>query len=230
MSAFKGRTAELLFNYIPGSGTQLQHYLGNLFKVEYLLKVFDKYMLEPLCRFGQGLDAEKQKHLFVFGFLVFLVEHLEKEPLYRFIHQNFIIHTSHLMPGNRSNRDLLSQCRYFAKLSRNKYPQILVQKTENGEIECSVQVGGVEISRVTSRSFRYARKKALKAAILELSAPMREETENDPDYVNRQQLREAAELAENERIKSEGQGESPRRNPEADRGKGSQITGKDERP
>lgn len=203
MYAFKGRTSELLFSYVPGSGTRLQHYLGNLFREEYLLKVYEKYMLEPLCRFGQGLDAEKQKHLFVYGFLGFLLKHLEKEQLDRFILLNFLEHTSHLMPGNRGNRDLLAQCRYFSKISRNKYPRLLFQKTEQGETECLVHIGGVEISRASSKSFRYARKKALKAAILLLSAAVREETENDPEYVSRQRLRESAAQEEKWRIRSE---------------------------
>ena len=41
MTVFKGQVAEILFKFFSGSGTQLQHILGNLFKNDYLVKQTD---------------------------------------------------------------------------------------------------------------------------------------------------------------------------------------------
>jgi hypothetical protein len=42
MYGFKGKVAELVFNFVTGSGKPLQHYLGNIFKDDILLKIFDR--------------------------------------------------------------------------------------------------------------------------------------------------------------------------------------------
>ncbi len=69
MYAFKGKVCELTEKYMPVGCTQLQHYLGNLFKEEDLHKIFHKYHLEDLSRSGVGYDVLRYKHLFVYGFL-----------------------------------------------------------------------------------------------------------------------------------------------------------------
>jgi len=114
MFGFKGRVAETLFNYLPGSGTQQQHYLGNIFKDETLLRIYKTYHLDELCRYGYTFEIEQQKHIVVYGFLGFVCQLLSPEKLNQFIVRNFLSETSHLMPTQFKNRDLQSQYNYFA--------------------------------------------------------------------------------------------------------------------
>ena len=79
MFGFKGKVAETLFRYMPGTGTQIQHFLGNLFKDEILLKIYDTYNLHEICRFGSSFDINKQKHIIVYGFLGFVSQWLSSE-------------------------------------------------------------------------------------------------------------------------------------------------------
>jgi dsRNA-specific ribonuclease len=117
MFGFKGKVAETLFNYMPGSGTQLQHYLGNIFKEDTLLKIYKTYHLDVLCRYGTTFDIEKQKHILVYGFLGFICQWLSPEKLNQFIVLNFLAETSHLMPTQFKNQDLQNQCNYFCRLT-----------------------------------------------------------------------------------------------------------------
>ena len=50
--AFKGYVAEIIYNFVPGTGTQIQHLLGNLFKNEHLHTLYDKLKLNELKRCG----------------------------------------------------------------------------------------------------------------------------------------------------------------------------------
>jgi dsRNA-specific ribonuclease len=194
MYGFKGKVAELVFNFVPGSGTQLQHYLGNIFKDDLLLKVFDRYRLRPLCRFGSSFDIQKQKHVMAYGFLGFIFSHLETAKLEQFIIQNFIEGSYHLLPGQNHNRDLLSQCNYFARLRFNKKPVLQIQKLDNGNFCASVLIGDEEISKAESVSYKYSRKKAMKQAVLILSAPLRVNLNDDPVHQTIEEELERAEV------------------------------------
>jgi dsRNA-specific ribonuclease len=79
MYAFKGLVAEIPYTWFPLEGTQLQHTLGNLFKPEILDWIFVYYDLDKLIRYGLEFDANKQRHIFVFGLLGYLYVHAPEE-------------------------------------------------------------------------------------------------------------------------------------------------------
>lgn len=203
MFGFKGKVAEALFNYMPGSGTQLQHYLGNLFKEEILLKIYKNHHLDELCRYGYTFDIEKQKHILVYGFLGFIGQWLSPEKLNQFIVRNFLAETSHLMPTQFKNRDLQSQCNYFCHLTYNENAMVTTQILDKLLFRSSVSAGKVIICETESKSYRYSRKKALKQALLILSAPERIKLDNDAEYLQREEERQQQEINEAQKLKNE---------------------------
>ncbi|MBV5312888.1 MAG: hypothetical protein JZU47_06305 [Prolixibacteraceae bacterium] len=203
MFGFKGKVAETLFNYLPGSGTQLQHYLGNLFKDETLLKIYKTHHLDELCRYGYTFDIEKQKHILVYGFLGFVCQWLSPEKLSQFIIRNFLSETSHLMPTQFKNRDLQSQCNYFCRLACRGNAIVTTKIINEFLFRSSVSAGNVLICEAESKSYRYSRKKALKHALLILSAPERVKLDYDIDYQQREEQRQLKEINEAQRLKNE---------------------------
>lgn len=203
MFGFKGKVAETLFNYMPGSGTQLQHYLGNLFKDETLFKIYKTYHLDELCRYGRTFDIDKQKHILVYGFLGFICQWLSPEKLNQFIVRNYLSETSHLMPTQFKNRDLQSQCSYFSRLRYNEGILVITQMIDELLFKSSVSAGKVVICEAESKSYRYSRKKALKQALLMLSAPERIKLDNDTEYLKREEQREQQLKDEAKRQKDE---------------------------
>ncbi len=67
----------------------------------------------------------------------------------------------------------------------------------------SVLAGNVIICEAESKSYRYSRKKALKQALLILSAPERIKLDNDADYQQREEERQQQEIDEAQRLKKE---------------------------
>ena len=56
---FKGKVATYLFTWVSGRGTQLQHFLGNLFKNSILDHFFDEYALCDIARAGENFEIQK---------------------------------------------------------------------------------------------------------------------------------------------------------------------------
>lgn len=54
MYAFRGQVAEILYRYVPGTGTRLQHILGNLFRQERLSRMYDEWRLRPVRAGGRA--------------------------------------------------------------------------------------------------------------------------------------------------------------------------------
>ncbi|HPS13090.1 MAG TPA: hypothetical protein PLB87_07425 [Prolixibacteraceae bacterium] len=205
MFGFKGKVADTLFNYMPGTGTQLQHYLGNLFKDEILLKIYDAYYLGELCRYGNDFNIAKQKHIVVYGFLGFVCKWLSPEKLDQFITRNFLAGTNHLMPTQFRNCDLQSQCNYFSRIRHQKNVSVTTQRIDEFLFRTAITAGNELIHEAESKSYRYSRKKALKQALLILSAPERVKLDNDAEYQQRETERLQKEISEALRLKKKKQ-------------------------
>jgi len=203
MYGFKGKASEILFNYIPATGTQLQHYLGNLFKNDYLLRIYNKYEFDDVIRYGNNFDNSTHKHIFVYGLLGFLTKYATTEFLQKFIVSNFLTNSEHLLPSEYHNRDMYAQCNLLALQTYNKPISIEVIKQENAIFQATVKTGTVVLSIAESASYKYVRKKAIKLALLKITEQLSNDLENNPEYVQRQKLKAKAEQAEKERINAE---------------------------
>ena len=91
--SFKGFVADILYEFTPGSGTELQHLLGNMFKNEHLNTMYDKLKLEALIRYGVEFDHRKHKHIFVYGLLGFIQQYSPVDVKRQFVSHNFIFLT-----------------------------------------------------------------------------------------------------------------------------------------
>jgi hypothetical protein len=203
MFGFRGKVAELLYDYQPLGGTQLQHYLGNIFKEELLNRIYAKFELGKIIRFGEGFDVQKHKHIFVYGLLGFLCKYASVEKLNRFIVNHFLIGTEHLIPGFAHNKDTFAQCNYFTMLLYQKAASIQTTKNSNNRYATTISVGNQIISTFTSRSFTYSRKKAIKDALLLLSGQLASEYVDNPIYQAALAERKQKEAEEVEKLKTE---------------------------
>jgi len=203
MYGFKGKVAELLFNYQPNGGTQLQHYLGNIFKDEILNRIFEKYQLSELIRFGSSFDAQKHKHIFVYGFLGFICKYASPEKLNQFIVDHFLIGTEHLIPGFDQNKDYWAQCNYFALLVYQSPIRQQTIKTADGKFTTLIFADKQELASSTSNSFRYSLKSAEKQALKKLSESLSKAYLNNPIVKQLETEREKAKADEKTKLREE---------------------------
>jgi hypothetical protein len=191
MYAFKGLVAQILYDWFPHEGTQLQHILGNLFKPEILERIFAYYDLNKLVRHGIELDVEKHRSVFVYGFLGFLFTHTPEEVKKDFIFTHFLLPNEHLFPSEQKSKDLEAQCHQLAKKLYEKPVNITVARVpENKHWQTTIAVNDTVLAREDSVSYQYAHKKALKKALIILAGKNQENALQSEDYVLRLQALE----------------------------------------
>ena len=205
MYGFKGKVAELLFNYQPNTGTQLQHFLGNIFKEEILDRIFEKYGLSALIRFGSGFDAQKHRHIFVYGFLGFICKYTSPDKLNQFIVNHFLIGNEHLIPGFDHNKDYLAQCNYFSLLIYQTPINQQTSKTADGKFTSTIFADKQELASATSKSYRYSQKSAEKQALKKLSELLSNAYHNNPIVKQLETEREKAKAMEQQQLIEERQ-------------------------
>lgn len=205
MYSFKGKVAELLFEYFPMDGTLLQHYLGNIFKEDILIKIFDKYKLKKYIRHDIDFDSEKYKHIFVYAFLGFIFKYEKPEKINKFIIDNFLIETAHLIPDNFKNNDTLAQCNYFTMLVFGENAKLKTFKNPDNTFTASVYAGNNILHEISGKSYKYSRKKVLKETLIILAEKLAKDHFENPVYQQflvQQQEQEIIEIEKN-KVKKE---------------------------
>ncbi|MEI6754683.1 MAG: hypothetical protein WCK78_16130 [Paludibacter sp.] len=167
--AFRGYVADILYTYTPGSGTQLQHLLGNLFKNEHLHSLYDKLKLNELIRCGTEFEHIKHKHIFVFGLLGFINQFSPDQVKKQFVSRNFILPNKHLFNHQVNNNDFQAQCNVLSRILFQEPVFIEIVRTENGLWQTTVLIKDSIIARETSVSHRYSKQKTLKKALKQLA-------------------------------------------------------------
>lgn len=160
---FKGEVANYLFEWISGTGTQIQHFLDNLFKNKILEKLFDTYELHLVIRVGDNFDIQSHKHIFVYAFLGFVLKHSTQKQLVQFISSEIITPNPHLFPS-AFQYDALSQLRYKTKQVLEERLSIET-KIENDFFVTCIKTETLVLAEATSKSKVYSRKKAVKEAL-----------------------------------------------------------------
>ncbi|MDR1594711.1 MAG: hypothetical protein LBS43_09580 [Prevotellaceae bacterium] len=190
MYAFKGLVAEALFMYLPATGTQLQHMLGNLFKNEHLERIFVEYDLHRFVRHGVDFDAGKHRHIFVYGLLGYLFAHASDKAKKEFIRRHFILPYAHILTPETKNRDMDAQCNVLSSMLYGCKIKLTMQKNETlwiTTIAAKERILAVD----SSVSYRYSRKKTLKKALIALSEAAQTADEQTADYALRRQTADA---------------------------------------
>lgn len=179
MYAFRGKVAEIMSKYIPLSGTQLQHYLGNVFSAKQLEKIYGRYHLSRLVRYGKSFPIEKKHHLFVYALLGFVYEFAEEKYLNRFIYRNFLSETEHLIPVKAVNNDIRSKFILLSKMYYNVFPEMTEMEDEGVFTYRIVVKGEILVEKQDTNSKRLQRK-CLKIALKQLSTKLEKEWRKDP--------------------------------------------------
>lgn len=196
MFVFRGMVAEVLFRYFPAEGTQLQHILGNLFRQERLERMYEEQRLEQYVRAGERFDISKHRHIFVyalFGYVSTLGEDLRQWFISRYILNK---ESSYLFHHRTQNRDLLAQADYLAQQTKGLRLTIETIQQDDGLYSAKALLSdGMVLVEATSKSYRYARTKAVKQAIDILAKPLREAMLQDEDYQARVRARKEEEKA-----------------------------------
>ncbi len=200
---FKGKVARVLFEFVQGKGTQLQHYLGNLFKTKYLNSLFSQYNLARLIRYGENFNVDAHKHIFTYAFLGFLSDQMETSQLNTFIYHHFIKNTAHLLPSEQANqKDYKSKVIFLCKLHYNSKPKLNVDK-ENDIYTFSLQMNKNDLVTAQSKSYKYAQKKIWKIALRQIAEKEEQKLFKDPEFVAREQEREKKQKAKAQRERAE---------------------------
>ena len=186
-SVFKGQVAQLLYTYFCGNGTQLQHILGNLFRNERLERLFDQWQLRALVRAEDGFDINTHKHIFVFAVFGHVSQLADEDQRNWFIFKYILNQESgYLFSHQPRNRNLLSQADQLARQIDGWRIHLEMALTEDGlHLASAVLSDGTLLCEATSKSWRYARTKAVKQALNLLAAPGRKALLSDPAYQER---------------------------------------------
>ncbi len=188
-TVFKAEVAKILFEYVAGTGMQLQQYWGNLFKPEKLLLVFEKYKLAETVRYSSTLDIATHKHIFTWGLLGFMHQFAEPDVLQHFIYKNFLENSEHLMPESKIYKNNYQyQTLFLCKLYYNAKPNIKIQAIGDKYV-AKIEISNKIIAEVASSSYKYARQKAWKTALRSIAEHQEQKLLQNPEFISKEQER-----------------------------------------
>ena len=191
MFVFKGQVGDVLFRYYTGDGTRLQHILGNLFRQERLVRLFDEWQLRQFVRAGEHFDVSSHKHIFVyalFGYVSTLDENTRNWFISKYMMGDDV---AHLLSHRKRNSDLLSQADEMVRHTDGRRLSIEMEVTDEGLHKAkAVLSDGSLLCEAVSKSWRYARTKVTKLALNILATPFRKEMLSNPEYQARVLARE----------------------------------------
>ena len=196
MFVFKGQVGDILFRYYTGDGTRLQHILGNLFRQERLIRLFDEWRLRQFVRAGEKFDITAHKHIFVyalFGYVSTLDENTRNWFISKYVLSDDV---AHLLSHKKRNRDLLAQADDMVRQADGRRLSIEMEVTDDGLNKAKAMLSdGTLLCEAVSKSWRYARTKVTKLALNLLATPFRKELLSNPDYQARVLAREEEKIA-----------------------------------
>lgn len=185
MFAFKGEVAATMNRFVPGTGMQLQHALGNIFRNENLTRIYDNFGLKNLIRYGNDFDAEKHTHIFVYAFLGFVFQHTPPEELSRFISRHIILPNYRLLDFSSKSKDLEAQCNVISRILFGNVVKVNTAKLSEKQFETRVSIDSYVISCEIAGGYRYSRTKSLKKALKSLLEDMFFVESQNPEFLLR---------------------------------------------
>lgn len=168
MFAFKGEVASTMSRFVPGTGMQLQHALGNIFKSENLIRIYETFGLESVIRYGNDFDVAKHTHIFVYAWLGFVFQHTPPEELSRFISRYIILPNYRLLDFTSKSKDLEAQCNVISRILFGNVVKVTTAKLSEKQFETRVSIDDYVISCETAGGYRYSHTKSLKKALKSL--------------------------------------------------------------
>lgn len=191
---FRGLLAEWMHTHIGGTGTELQHFLGNVFSQKRLEELYDTWRLHRFIIFGEKCDPNKQKHIFALSFIGCVMQHSPPNVTEEFMMDFFILPNNHLMPKTHIVRDDWQKLLFLCKQHGYKKPETTYELTDEKKHRFSVALWNGTVVSCESVSYRYAKKKTIKKALLYVVEKHEKKLLQNP--VHQQLKREALEKKE----------------------------------
>jgi hypothetical protein len=199
--AFRGEVAKYVFENIGGTGTQLQHYFGNISGKAHLEKLFTAWQLQRHC-YAPEKVLLAQKHIMVEGLCGYFYEKLSEEVLEKFIYKFFIQPNDNYLPNvhKQHNHWLLVKaiCVNLGDKPTKKYTALA-----DGHHHFAIMLNNELIASHQSISFEYAKKKAIKNALKHLAILQEKKLANDENFMQAQLIISAQKAAKDEAAKDE---------------------------
>lgn len=202
MFAFKGVVAHWIFNHVAGTGTQLQQYLGNIFKPTFLETFFDKHF-QKITRIDAKIDFNTQKHIFTYAFFGFVYDNATEEQLNEFIFNQIIKLNDHLLPSNYKHKNYWDQLIFLCKQHYDCKPKLTNIENEDKTQLISIAIHNEIIAQHQSISYKYAKKKAIKQALDFVTKNIEDKVKQNPRYQENEKLKLEKELKIQEKQKQE---------------------------
>lgn len=165
MYCFKGQVADWCFSNIQGSGTQLQHFLGNITGKQAMDDFFDYVGLERKIRIAGNLKADDYKHIFSYGFLGWLCTVLDSITMKKVIYRFFIAPNDHLLPQTHRIHDPWQQLLFLCNQQGWAKPKRSILRANNGQYTCDITWGERQRISHVSNSYIYVQKRAIRLAL-----------------------------------------------------------------
>jgi hypothetical protein len=181
MYGFKGELCQWIYKQISGDGTHLQHLLGNISSQKYWERLFDAWGLKPHIRCGTNFDWQSHKHIFVAGFLGFVLEHCNEETINHFIYRFFILPNDHLIAQQNFSHDDWAKLLFLCRQHLNVRPKVKYE-FNNGLHVVKIKAGNRVLGSHESVSYFYAHKKAIRIALRNLISYLNIKLEADPTH------------------------------------------------
>lgn len=204
MFAFKGVVAHWIFNHVAGTGTQLQNYLGNIFKPSFLETFFDKY-IQKIIRIDNKIDINTQKHIFTYAFFGFVYDNATENQLQEFIFHQIIKLNDHHLPSNYKHKNYWDQLLFLCKQQYDCKPKLTSIENEDKTQLISITINNEIIAQHQSISFKYAKKKVIKIALDFVTKQLENQLKQNPTYQENEKLKLKKELETLEKQKQEKQ-------------------------
>lgn len=198
--AFRGFVAEWIFENIAGTGTQLQHFLGNIFSQAKLENYFDKWKISKI-RIATNLEINTQKHVFVNAFLGFIVDNATEKQLKKFSFDLFIVPNDHLLPQNHLHKNQWAQLQFLCKQQFEAKPKLELTLNEQKENSIKITLKAETIAESTSVSYKYAKKKSIAQALKYVLSHIEEKLKKDPKHIESEKIKEAQLVQKTETLK-----------------------------
>jgi len=199
--AFRGIVAEYIFEHIGGSGTQLQHYLGNITSDKWYAALFDKFGLATYV--SKEHYSEHNKHLYAQGFVGWLLTRVTQDRLISFIHRFFLVPNDHFLPNTFVHRDDWQILQLLCKQNDIPKPKMQHFFDEADKGHTIVCICNGTTYQHTSVSFKYAKKKAIKMALKAIVMEFNQTLMSDEQYLERQKIKEEEAITKQMQERSE---------------------------
>ncbi len=187
MFSFKGYIADWVFKHIGGTGTQLQHYYGNITSNAYLENLFDKLGFNNYIYYGNTCKPETQKHIFMFGFIGCIFSLAPPECFEGFVEELFIFPNDHLMPKVHHAKDDWQKLVFLYRQNNKGKPEINYFKLADNKHRFEIKSQYTEMVSHESVSYRYAKKKAIKMALTILADELEEKLISTKSHITIQE-------------------------------------------